>query len=210
MSKILLILLLAWSMGDTIMVDLGQSKESQKYEKIIGNVFRIAFDAHTGQKRKYDDTDYIYHPVAVARMCAGFDGSLEVVCAALLHDVLEDSDISASKLMELLLSIPLMATTTAMHIHFMVLELTDVYTNEAYPHLNRAERKYLENKRLSRISSGSKLIKKCDLLDNAQSIFLHDKKFYYGAFLQEMQACINSMSGNLEGDLLNVFDRALE
>jgi len=180
------------------MIDLD---ESQKYQKIISDVFLIAYDAHRGQKRKYDDTDYIYHPIAVARMCAGFGGSVEVICAALLHDVLEDSDLSASKLMELLLAIPSISKGMAMSIHCMVLEVTDIYTHKDYPDLNRDERKYIENKKLSRISEGAKLIKKCDLLDNAQSIFMHDKKFYYTAFSYEMDACINAM---YEKELLSV------
>ena len=55
----------------------------------------IAERAHKGQKDK-GGREYILHPVAVSSMCQ----SKEAKVAALLHDVLEDSDLSAKDLLD--------------------------------------------------------------------------------------------------------------
>lgn len=56
----------------------------------------IAVIAHRGQKDKLG-VDYIDHPVAVARSFDPVENTLEC-CAAWLHDVLEDTDITAADL----------------------------------------------------------------------------------------------------------------
>lgn len=56
----------------------------------------IAVIAHRGQEDKLG-VDYIYHPVAVAMSFDPVDSTLEC-CAAWLHDVLEDTDITAADL----------------------------------------------------------------------------------------------------------------
>jgi len=56
----------------------------------------IATIAHRGQKDKLG-VDYIYHPAAVARPFDPAEQTLEF-CAAWLHDVLEDTDITAGDL----------------------------------------------------------------------------------------------------------------
>ena len=47
---------------------------------------------HQEQKRKADGLPYIVHPVGVAWIVSNYTTDEEVVCAALLHDVLEDVD----------------------------------------------------------------------------------------------------------------------
>jgi len=56
----------------------------------------VATRAHQGQKRK-DGTPYIAHPIRVAIRC---EGKLEKT-AALLHDVIEDTDVTYEELREL-------------------------------------------------------------------------------------------------------------
>ena len=61
-------------------------------KKLIRNAFDIALDGHKNQRRKSGEA-YIFHPLAVARIVAkqiGLDATS--ICAALLHDVVEDSD----------------------------------------------------------------------------------------------------------------------
>ncbi len=53
---------------------------------------RLAFTAHSGQTRKTDNSPYIIHPIMVASILTRAGASEEVVVAALLHDVLEDTD----------------------------------------------------------------------------------------------------------------------
>jgi (p)ppGpp synthase/HD superfamily hydrolase len=69
--------------------------------KPIREALQLAGRAHAGQVRSGSGgMAYIHHPVAVAELLAqhGFDE--EVVAAALLHDVVEDSDASVEEIAE--------------------------------------------------------------------------------------------------------------
>ena len=60
----------------------------------LDRVLQFATQAHAGQKRKYTGDDYIVHPVAVAQIVRDFGGSVDQQAAALLHDVVEDTDVT--------------------------------------------------------------------------------------------------------------------
>ena len=70
-------------------------KDRNKEEtKLIRKAFDVALDAHKEMRRKSGEP-YIYHPIAVARICAeemGL-GPTSVICA-LLHDTVEDTHIT--------------------------------------------------------------------------------------------------------------------
>jgi (p)ppGpp synthase/HD superfamily hydrolase len=48
--------------------------------------------AHEGTKNKGNGSDYVLHPVTVCMYVAGCGGDRDALCAALLHDVVEDTD----------------------------------------------------------------------------------------------------------------------
>ena len=50
-----------------------------------------------GQKRK-DGSDYITHPVAVTEILLELKMDSDSICAALMHDVLEDCNVQKSNL----------------------------------------------------------------------------------------------------------------
>ncbi|MCI5952448.1 MAG: HD domain-containing protein [Anaerostipes sp.] len=52
----------------------------------------FAANAHRGQRRKGTNLPYIVHPMEVAAIAAGITDDIEVICAAMLHDVIEDCD----------------------------------------------------------------------------------------------------------------------
>ncbi|MBT8182974.1 MAG: RelA/SpoT family protein [Eudoraea sp.] len=61
-------------------------------KKLVRSAFDIAVDAHKNQRRKSGEA-YIFHPIAVAKIVASEIGLDAVsIAAALLHDVVEDSD----------------------------------------------------------------------------------------------------------------------
>lgn len=63
-------------------------------KQLIRKAFNLALDAHKDMRRKSGEP-YIYHPLAVAQICAeeiGL-GTTSVVCA-LLHDTVEDTEIT--------------------------------------------------------------------------------------------------------------------
>ncbi len=59
--------------------------------------YAFAAECHEGQTRKSGDP-YIVHPVSVARHVAGLHMDVHTIQAALLHDVIEDCDVSAREL----------------------------------------------------------------------------------------------------------------
>ncbi|MBQ7295665.1 MAG: bifunctional (p)ppGpp synthetase/guanosine-3',5'-bis(diphosphate) 3'-pyrophosphohydrolase [Clostridia bacterium] len=63
----------------------------------IEKAFRIADEAHEGQKRRSGEP-YIIHPVAVATILADMGMDADSVCAALLHDVVEDTPTTAEEI----------------------------------------------------------------------------------------------------------------
>lgn len=66
---------------------------------IIKEAYLLAKKAHTGQKR-YTGEPYITHPIAVATILAEMRMDPQTIMAALLHDVLEDTQIVQHELIE--------------------------------------------------------------------------------------------------------------
>ena len=65
--------------------------------KKIQKAYSVAFYAHDGQKR-HDGSKYITHPIEVANILLGLKMDPDSICAALMHDVLEDCDVNKSNL----------------------------------------------------------------------------------------------------------------
>ena len=65
-------------------------------KKIIRKAFDVAVEAHKDQRRKSGEA-YIFHPIAVAKIVASQIGLGSTgIASALLHDVVEDTDITIS------------------------------------------------------------------------------------------------------------------
>jgi guanosine-3',5'-bis(diphosphate) 3'-pyrophosphohydrolase len=56
----------------------------------VAEAFRFSCERHADQQRKSGE-DFINHPVGVAKICAGMRLDTETICAALLHDTVEDT-----------------------------------------------------------------------------------------------------------------------
>lgn len=102
-------------MGPTLNIDLEQEKKEilkryrellkasrrrmEKGDKLqIRKAFELAAEAHKEMRRKSGEP-YIYHPIAVAHICAeeiGL-GTTSIICA-LLHDVVEDTEITLEEI----------------------------------------------------------------------------------------------------------------
>lgn len=103
--------------------------------------------------------------------------------AALLHDVLEDTACSRTTLLKYF----------GEDVLGLVVELTNKYTKEAYPDLNRKERKALERMRLSEASSYAQDIKCCDVISNARSSHELNRDFA-DMMLGEFEELIKSLT----------------
>jgi GTP pyrophosphokinase len=65
----------------------------------VQEAFVFACEHHAAQRRKSGE-DFIVHPVGVARICAGMRLDTETLCAALLHDTVEDTSASLEEVRE--------------------------------------------------------------------------------------------------------------
>ena len=74
---------------------------SKEDKELIRKAFDVAVEAHSKQRRKTGEP-YIYHPIAVAKIVAkeiGLDATS--IAAALLHDVVEDTDYTVDDMEQL-------------------------------------------------------------------------------------------------------------
>jgi GTP diphosphokinase / guanosine-3',5'-bis(diphosphate) 3'-diphosphatase len=65
----------------------------------VQDAFVFACEHHAAQRRKSGE-DFIVHPVGVARICASMRLDTETLCAALLHDTVEDTSASIEEVRE--------------------------------------------------------------------------------------------------------------
>jgi (p)ppGpp synthase/HD superfamily hydrolase len=65
---------------------------------LVRDSYQLLAEKHGGQKQRVNGAPYVEHPLAVARDVseAGFEP--EMVAAALLHDIVEDSDVTIDEL----------------------------------------------------------------------------------------------------------------
>ncbi|KMT66232.1 bifunctional GTP diphosphokinase/guanosine-3',5'-bis pyrophosphate 3'-pyrophosphohydrolase [Catenovulum maritimum] len=82
--------------------DLGELAAAylpQEQVDLIRQAYQVARDAHEGQFRSSGEP-YITHPVAVTRILAHMHLDHETLCAALLHDTIEDTPVTKDELAE--------------------------------------------------------------------------------------------------------------
>lgn len=131
---------------------------------------------HSKIRRKFTRQPYFVHLIRVATLCKAYNLDGHSVEVALCHDLLEDTDCSTYSLLDFLTSIGY-SSQQASAIVFHVIELTDVFTKQAFPEHNRAIRKALEANRLSKVSGFAQSIKYVDLMDNIRELISYDDSF---------------------------------
>jgi guanosine-3',5'-bis(diphosphate) 3'-pyrophosphohydrolase len=75
---------------------------SPRLDPRIVEAFHLAVSAHDGQHRKDGRTPYVVHPVGVLRRLSSdlAQTDADLLCAGLLHDVLEDTETRRDSLVE--------------------------------------------------------------------------------------------------------------
>lgn len=137
-------------------------------------LYEIVKEYHQLQVRKYTGEPYYKHLYSVASMVSKHvDNTIEI---ALCHDLFEDTICNPIMLYEHLLMIRY-SKGYATSIVNGVKQLTDEFTHDAFPDLNRDERKRREAYRMSYIGETCQSIKYADIIDNTRSIVHHDKNF---------------------------------
>lgn len=124
---------------------------------IVVRAVQFAADKHRMQRRKdADASPYINHSIALADVLANEGGVSDpvVLCAALLHDTIEDTDTSADELRQ----------AFGDEIADIVLEVTD---DKALP---KQQRKALQIEHARHVSPRAKLVKLADKICNLRDI----------------------------------------
>lgn len=76
-------------------VSLYITKEEDR--KLITKSYLFAYEKHFGQKR-HTGEDYIVHPLNVAYILSDINADTSTICAALLHDTIEDCNVTKEEL----------------------------------------------------------------------------------------------------------------
>jgi len=128
---------------------------------------------HAGQLIKRTDEPYFNHLITVATLAkSAAELGYEI---GLCHDLLEDTCTTEAELLKALLDFGY-SDQQANFITSCVVELTDVFTAAAYPHLSKSKRKKLEAARLLTISPAAQTVKYADLIYNVNWVLKYDLK----------------------------------
>jgi len=145
--------------------------------------FAIREHRRIDHRRKYSKQPYDVHLKAVADLVAGITGDPEMIAAAWLHDIVEDT--------------PITLDDVAREFGGAVARLVDELTDVSRPgDGNRAARKAIDRAHLAAASPRAKTIKLADLTDNAGDICRYDTGFGR-VYLGEMDALLAVLG---EGD----------
>jgi guanosine-3',5'-bis(diphosphate) 3'-pyrophosphohydrolase len=125
--------------------------------KLLLKALSFATHKHKDQRRKdADASPYINHPISLANILCneGHVTDIEVICAALLHDTIEDTQTTPEEL----------DGEFGESIRAIVMEMTDDQN------ISRSERKRLQIEHAAHISDKAKLVKLADKISNLRDV----------------------------------------
>ena len=166
---------------------LKEAAEDEKHQ-LISLLFKaLAFSAkkHSNQKRKdIEESPYINHPIALANILAQrWVIDENVLCAAILHDTLEDTETTLDELRE----------NFGEKITSIVLEVSDDKS------LDKKVRKQLQIDHAASLSREAKLVKLADKIANITDIINTPPVDWSKARKQEYFAWAKAVVDNLRG-----------
>lgn len=151
-------------------------------------------EQHGEQKRKYTGEPYWHHVVAVAEIVSKYEPrGIEI---ALCHDLYEDTECDEVTLRNCLIESGYLREE-AWVIHYGIMDLTDYYTHQRFPDMNRTTRKSQEAYRLGRIPPLSQSVKYADLINNTESIVKYDPGFAVKYLEEKVQILDKMRNGNI-------------
>lgn len=158
----------------------------------------FAQHAHRHQKRKYSGDPYIFHPMRVAaRTTMLYYATEDMVCAAYLHDVVEDCGVTFNQLYNIF----------GGNVAFYVNDLT-CPPKDPVQNFNREQRKRNERERLKNISRECRAIKLIDRIDNVRDIPWDDS--FAKVYFQETELLLEALKNTddeLENELKELIER---
>lgn len=154
---------------------------------IVAKALLVAQTAHNavGQVRKYTGEAYWHHPLEVMQLVSLYDTSTDTHAAALLHDVVEDTDITIEFIKE----------QFGDSIAALVASVSEVSKQGAG---NRAVRKAIDAAHYAAGSASAQNIKMADIICNITSIAEHDVDFAKVYLQEKLQILELLTAGNIE------------
>ncbi|MFX0162464.1 MAG: HD domain-containing protein [Candidatus Hodarchaeota archaeon] len=146
------------------LIDGFKAKNRNANEGLISKAFFFSKMAHEGQKRK-GGADFFIHPLEVAKMLSKLGADEETVCAALLHDVVEDTEATLDEVRE----------EFGEKIAFLV----EALTKTSIDFENKAERKARYREQVKKATEEDRrvlLIKLADRLHNIKTLHVFEEK----------------------------------
>jgi (p)ppGpp synthase/HD superfamily hydrolase len=131
---------------------------------IVDRALAFATIAHGDQKRKYSGEPYIVHPVEVMKIVETVEHDDSMLAAALLHDVVEDTDVTIEEI----------EASFGSDVAELVGFLTDVSKPEDG---NRKHRKGMDREHSAQSSARAQTVKLADLISNSRDILENDPSF---------------------------------
>ena len=150
--------------------------------ELVFNASTFATQAHRriNQLRRYSGQPYEVHLKAVAELVESVIDDPEMIAAAWLHDVVEDTPATVEDV----------ERAFGPAVAALVMELTDV---SRPGHGNRSARVKIYREHLASSSERAKTIKLADLIDNCRDIVRHDPRFA-PVYLAEMAALLDVLA----------------
>ena len=133
-------------------------------QALTAYTYATAAHAAVGQRRKYTDEPYIVHPARVAVIVSKFGGTDDMISAAYLHDVVEDTGVSIEDIQDMF----------GPDVALIVDGLTDVSVPEDG---NRTVRKAMDRAHSAEATYEAQFVKCADIIDNAIDIGVNDPSF---------------------------------
>src|SRR5688572_10506498 len=136
--------------------------ENRTSKDLVARAREFAIRAHAsiGHRRKYTQLPYDVHLANVAEIVSSVTNDPEMIAAAWLHDVVEDTPVTLEDVQ----------SQFGEGVAELVEWLTDVSRPEDG---NRAKRKTTVRAHLAQASSRAKTVKLADVIDNARDISKH-------------------------------------
>lgn len=142
---------------------------------LVHDAYEVARKAHAGVFREYTGEPYVNHPVQVARLLATVPHTNAMLAAALMHDVLEDTEYSEAE----------MIRRFGAEVAGLVRMVTKVSRKEDGP---RAVRVAKDLAHLAQASPAGKSIKLADIITNCSTIAEHDPQRAVGYLNEKLTA----------------------
>lgn len=134
---------------------------------------------HGEQVRKYTNEKYIVHPIEVMKFLELFTKDEAVLAAAILHDVIEDTDATIEEVKAIF----------GEDVASLVFGMSEP---EVPAGTNREQRKEIYRIHLSEQCWRTKMIKHGDIYSNTKDIAMHDPDFAV-VYLAEIQRTLSSI-----------------